>query len=231
MHASLLFAFALAAAPTVQDFVDGAEIGDAEHFVAFDTAGRFRSELIEKAGKTRVTGTWSLKGDTATVKASGCTGPSCKDLKKDFTAKVAVTADRAMVVQSDAPGELLKSGSYYCRLGGCEKRIGVVVEGKDAKPRTLNYLLDYLIDQNRKRDVTVVWIGPTRTADAGKTRLEYCTRQTEIALKGALQVAGDLELLKWVGKLEPTASEEKGCLWDVRLVVADDVAVPAKQRP
>jgi hypothetical protein len=31
------------------------------------------------------------------------------------------------------------------------------------------------------------------------------------------------------GKLAPTASAEKGCLWDVRVFVADDVAPPAKR--
>ena len=231
MHASLLLAIALAA-PSVEEFIDGSEIGNEAHYVAFDSAGKFRSEMIEKAGKTHLTGSWALEGDTATVKATGCTGPSCKDLKKDFTAKVEVTADRAMVVQSTAPGELLRSGSYYCRMGGCEKRIGVVLVGKDAKARTLNYLLDHLIDQNRKRDMTVVWTGPRLTVDAGKTRIEYCTREKDSALKGAQFVAGDLAALKWMGeRLQPAASPDKDCLWDVRVVVADDVAVPAKQRP
>lgn len=235
MNAPFLLAVALAAAPiprpSVQDFVDGAELGNAEHFVAYDSAGKYRSEMIEKKGKTRVTGTWELKDDTVAVKTAGCTGPSCKDLKKDYTAKFQVTAERAMVVRSDAPGALLESGSYYCRLGGCEKRIGVVLVFKDVKPRTKHYLLDYLIDQNRKRDVTVVWLGDRLEGDAGRTRLEYCTRERDLAARGAKAVAEDLAQLKWVGRLEPAASEEKDCLWDVRVVLADDLEVPAKTRP
>ncbi|MGC4122164.1 MAG: hypothetical protein QM765_47810 [Myxococcales bacterium] len=234
MNASHLLAAVLLAAvptPTVTDFVDGAEIGNAEHYVAFDSENRYRSELVEKAGKTHVAGTWTLDGDTISVKATGCTGPACKGLKKDYQAKLQVTAERAMVVKSDAPGAMLESGAYYCRLGGCEKRIGVILQGKAVKPRSLHYLLDFLIDQNRKRDVTVVWLGPKLTVDAGPSRIEYCTRQKEFALKGAKLVAEDLAQLPWIGKLEPKASEEKDCLWDVKVVLADEVAVPAKARP
>lgn len=228
MHLPLIALLALAA-PTVEDFVDGAEIGTAEHSVAFQSEGKYRAETTEKKGKTRLGGAWKLEGDTAAVTVATCGGPGCAELKKDFKATFEVTAERAMTVRSDAPGELLRSGSYYCRMGGCEKRIGVALAGRGAKALTLNYLVDYLIDQNRKRDLTVVWRAPKLTGEAGKTRIEYCTREEALGKKGAKLVAEDLAALPWIGKLEPAASAEKDCLWDVRVFVADDVVPPARR--
>ena len=40
MHIPLLVAVALAS-PTVQDFLDGAEIGTADHYVSLDTSGKY----------------------------------------------------------------------------------------------------------------------------------------------------------------------------------------------
>ena len=143
-----------------------------------------------------------LKDDVVSVKLSSCAGPLCKDLKKDYTARIELAAERALLVESTAPGILFESGSYYCHYQGCEKRLGVMLVAKDAKMRTMNYLVDYLIDQNRPRKVTVVWAGKRLAADAGKTRIEYCSRELEKAKKGAQLVADDLAAIPWIGKLE-----------------------------
>jgi hypothetical protein len=231
MLAATLLALALTADPNLPDFVDALEIGPADHFVAFDSGGKYRAEQLDakRAKLAELRGRWTLKDDTVEVKLIGCTGPSCKDLKKDYRAHLELAADRALLIQSNAPGVLLESGAYYCHYQGCEKRIGVVLASKDAKPRTMNYLLDFLIDQNRPRNSTVVW-WKRQPGDAGKTRIEYCTREAEKAKAGAAQVAADLATLPWIGKLEPAASAEAGCLWDVRVVVADDVVPAAKPR-
>jgi hypothetical protein len=222
----------------VQDFIEGAEVGTAEAYVALESKGRYHAEKVDKSkGNTVLKGTWKMKdgsGEAKTghvdVKVASCTGPACKDLKKDYALDVELQAERAMTVKSTPPDSMFPSGSYYCRYQGCEKRTGVELLSKDAKPRTMNYLLDFMIDQNRKRDVTVVWWGKKLSGDAGKTRIEYCARDGERGKKGAELVAGDLATLPWVGKLEPTESADKECLWDVRVWIADDVAVPEKKR-
>lgn len=233
-------------AVTVQDFIEGAEVGTAEAYVALESKGRYQAEKVDKAaGKTVLKGTWKMKDTGAGLKENGldqklghldvkiasCTGPACKDLKKDYALDVELQAERAMTVKSTPPESMFPSGSYYCRYQGCEKRTGVELLSKDAKPRTMNYLLDFMIDQNRKRDVTVVWWGKKLTSDAGKTRIEYCPRDAERGKKGAELVAADLATLSWVGKLDaPTETADKECLWDVRVYIADDVAVPEKKR-
>jgi len=232
MLVAALAALTLSASPTNADlaeFIDSLEIGPADHFVAFDNGGKYRAEQLDanKGKAAELKGHWSIKDDVVTVKLSACAGPQCKDLKKDYTAKVQLAAERALLIESTAPGVLLESGSYYCHYQGCEKRLGVELSSKDAKSRTMNYLLDALIDQNRSRNTTVVWWGPKMTTDAGKTRIEYCTREADKAKAGAAQVASDLAALPWIGKLDVAPSSEKGCLWDVRVFVADGVTPPA----
>jgi hypothetical protein len=231
MLVQALLALTVCANTPLFDFLDSSEIGPEDHFIAFDCDGKYRAEQLDKKGaKVAVMrGTWALKDDVVSVKVTGCNGTACKELKKDWSARIALTAERAMVVESSAPGVLFESGSYYCHRQGCERRVGVVLLGKGVKPRTLNHLLDYLIDQNRPRNTTVVWVGKKLDGDAGKTRIEYCTREEERARKAAQVVADDLAALPWVGRLEPSASAEKGCLWDVRVFVADDVTPPSKR--
>lgn len=227
------------------DFIEGSEIGTADQFVAFESHGRYHAEKVDKkAGNTTLKGTWSIsepqgkdpstnleqKTGKVTVKVASCKGPNCKALQKDYTADIEQTAERAMVVRASAADAMFASGSYYCHYQGCEKRIGVEMLSKDAKARTMNYLLDFMIDQNRKRDVTVVWWGKKQKTDVGKTRIEWCSRESERAKKGAELVQADLATLPWLGSLEVSESAEKDCLWDVRLYVADDVMPPAKQR-
>lgn len=213
-----------------QEFIEGAEIGTAEQFVAFESHGKYHAERADKkAGTTVVRGTWALKGDTVEVKPGTCKGPACKDLNVPFSADVTVVAERAMTIRAKQGNAPLSSGAYYCRYQGCEKRTGVELLSKGAKAGTMNYLLDSLIDKNRKRDVTVVWWGKKLQDDAGKTRIEYCTRE-ERGKKGAELVAADLAELPWVGTLTPVASAEKDCLWDVRVYIGDETALPAKVR-
>lgn len=216
---------------SVQDFLEGAEIGDANGYVALETGGRYHAEKVDKtAGKTVVKGSWALKGDTFWVKASTCSGPACKDAKKDFQAQVSVVAERAMLVKSTPADSLMPTGSYYCHYQGCEKRYGIELLSKNAKALTMNYLLDFLIDKNRKRDVTVVWWGKKMQVDAGKTRIETCQREPERSAKAAQLVAADLAELAWVGDIETVASAEKDCQFDVRVYVADSTALPVKNR-
>jgi hypothetical protein len=227
-------------AVSVHDFIEGAEVGTADAYVALESKGKYHAEKIDKAaGKTVLKGTWKLADGTGKdegrlakvdVKIASCTGPACKELKKDYALDIELKAERAMTVKSTAPDPMFPSGSYYCRYQGCEKRTGVELLSKDAKPRTMNYLLDLLIDQNRKRDVTVVWWGRKLQTDAGKSRIEYCPRDTERAKKGAELVASDLATLPWIGKLDITETAEKDCLWDVRVYVGDDVLPPEKKR-
>lgn len=230
----------------VQDFLEGAEVGTAEAYVALESKGKYHAEKVDKAaGKTVLKGTWKMKDTGAGLKENGleqktgkvdikiasCAGPACKDLKKDFTLDVELQAERAMTVISTPPDSMFPSGSYYCRYQGCEKRTGVQLLSKDARPRVMNYLLDFMIDQNRKRDVTVVWWGKKLITDAGKTRIEYCPRDLERGKKGAELVASDLATLPWLGKIEaPTETTEKDCAWDVRVYIADDAALPEKKR-
>lgn len=215
----------------VQDFLEGAEIGDANGYVALETGGRYHAEKVDKtAGKTVLKGSWALKGDTFLIKAITCSGPSCKELKKDFQAQVHVVAERAMVVKSTPDDSMLPTGSYYCRFQGCEKRFGIELLSKNAKALTMNYLLDYLIDKNRKRDVTVVWWGKKLQVAAGKTRIETCQREPERSAKAAELVAADLKELPWLGPIEITPSADKNCTFDVRVYVSDETALPAKAR-
>jgi hypothetical protein len=233
-------------AVSVQDFIEGAEVGTADQYVALETHGKYHAEKNgEKGGpKTVLNGTWKMKDlgaglkENSTdqklghvdVKVASCSGPMCKDLKKDYGMDVELTAERAMVIKSIPSDSMMSSGSYYCHYQGCEKRTGVELLSKEAKPKTMNWLVDFNIDKNRKRDVTVVWWGRKLTTDAGKTRIEYCSRDLDRAKKGAELVAGDLAELTWLGKIDaPVESPDKDCLWDVRVYVADDAEAPAKK--
>jgi hypothetical protein len=233
-------------AVTVQDFIEGAEVGTAEAYVALESKGKYHAEKIDKVkGKTVLKGTWKMKDVGAgikegnveqklgkvEVKIGSCTGPACAELKKDYTLDVELLAERAMTVKSTPPDSMFPTGSYYCRYQGCEKRTGVELLAKEAKPRSMNWILDHLIDKNRKRDVTVVWWGKKLQGEAGKTRIEWCSRDGERGKKGAELVAGDLAELAWLGKIEaPVESAEKDCLFDVRVYVADDAVPPEKKR-
>ena len=67
-----------AAAPNPEDLIDGAEIGNAEGFVAFESHGKYHAEKIDKAkGNTVLRGSWVMKGETVEAKPVTCTGPAC----------------------------------------------------------------------------------------------------------------------------------------------------------
>src|SRR5215210_2058414 len=98
-------------AVSVQDFIEGAEVGTAEAYVALESRGRYHAERTDKAkGNTVLKGTWKMKDTGAGIKENGldqklghcdikiasCTGPACKDLKKDYTLDVELQAERAM---------------------------------------------------------------------------------------------------------------------------------------
>jgi hypothetical protein len=230
MLPALLTAF-VAATPATADFIDGAEIGNAEGFVAFESHGKYHAEKIDKAkGNTVLNGTWTMNGDTVEAKPAGCKGPACKELNKPYKAEVTAVAERAMMVKADPPDAMFAGGSYYCHYLGCEKRTGVELLSKGAKAMAVNFLLDTLIDKNRKRDVTVVWWGKKLADNVVKSRIEYCPRESDRAKKGAELVAADLAELPWIGKLEPTETAEKDCLWDVRVFVADSAMPPPRAR-
>jgi hypothetical protein len=123
---------------------------------------------------------------------------------------------------------MLPTGSYYCRFQGCEQRIGIELRSKNAPASAMNYILDFSIDKNRKRDQTVVWWGKKLQTDAGPSRIETCARDPERAKKGAELMQADLAELPWLGKLEIKETEDKDCLWDVRVTVADTVVAPSR---
>lgn len=220
---------ALLAVPPVEDLVDGAEIGNAEGFVAFESHGKYSAERTDKAkGNTTLKGAWVLKEGVVDVTLKSCKGPACKELNQPYKAEVQAVAERALLVKSGSP--MFPTGSYYCHYLGCEKRIGVELLSKNAKAKAVGFILDTLIDKNKGRNTTIVWWGKKLADDVKKSSVEYCTREAERAKKGAAEVAADLAELAWVGKMEPSASLEKDCLWDVRVLLADDLTPPAKTR-
>ena len=219
----------LAAAPAAQDLIDGAEIGSADGYVAFESHGKYSAEKVDKAkGNTVLKGSWTLANDVIEVKIATCKGPACKELNKPYKAEIAAAAERALLIKAIPSEAMLPSGSYYCHYLGCEKRIGVELLSKNAKAKGVNFVLDTLIDVNKGRNVTIVWWGRKLADDVKKGRVEYCPREEDRAKKGAEQVASDLATLPWVGKLDVTASAEKDCLWDVRAFLADDLTPTAK---
>jgi len=225
---SLLVTMAVAGLPAPMDFLDGAELGDANQFVAFRGKGQYEASVGAGASATQVTGTWAIKDDVVEVKATGCKGPACKDLKKDFTAQVDVVGPRAMVVKSTAPAPLFQSGAYYCRSMGCEQRVGVAIISQLPR-RVMNAIEDALIDQNRGRDATVVWIAPRAAQPSDKTRIEVCGRDAARAKKIAELLAADVKkALPWIGEPVLVETPAKDCLWDAQLVVSDAVQLPPK---
>lgn len=223
---SLVTTLALAGLPTPQDFLEGAELGDASQFVALRSKGQYEATV----GATAVTGTWAMKADTLEVKATACKGPACKELKKDFTVQAEVVAARAATLKSTAPAPLLQSGSYYCHYLGCEQRIGVVIVAQQPR-RLLNAVEDALIDQNRGRNATVVWVGPKAAQPSDKTRIEVCGRDPARAKKGAELLKADVkQALPWIGEPVLVDTPATDCLWDVRLVVSDAVQLPPKKK-
>lgn len=231
MLTTALLALSLSQLPSVQDFIDNTEIGDAKQYIGLRSRGVFEGHAVDKAkGDTSVSGTWKLKGDTVEVKATGCKGPGCKDLKKDWTAKVGVAAARAMTVDSSAPAPLFPSGSYYCHYLGCEPRIGVEVISKGANLRALHAVEDALIAKNVGRNTTVVWIGQRPEGETAKSRIETCGRDPEKAKAALETLKGDLASAPWFGEYTVVEAPAKDCLWDVRLFVRDDITPPAKQK-
>ena len=226
-----LLAFSLSQLPTPIDFIDNTEIGDARQYVGLRSRGVYEGHLVDKArGDTVVSGTWKMTGDTIEVKAAGCKGPACKEAKKDYTAKVGVAAARAMTLLSTAPAPFFPSGSYYCHYLGCEPRIGVEVLSKAANLKALHAVEDALIERNKGRNSTVVWIGPRPEADTTKSRIEVCGRDPEKAKTALETLKGDLATIPWLGEYTVVDAPQTDCLWDVRLFVRDDVQPPAKQK-
>src|SRR5215211_2278344 len=185
---------------SVQDQINGAEIGDATQFVSFRTGGSYYAERRERSGRTQAKGTWRVRGERLEVKVTSCRGPSCDALGKPWSADVAIPAERAMTVRSDDAQGALPSGSYYCARGGCEKRIGVELVSHTQRMDVMKRVLEFLIDKNRSRDVTVVWIGQERTSPQQKTQVIWCLREDDRARNGADLVPSDLRELGWVGR-------------------------------
>ena len=227
-----LLALSLSQLPSPMDFIDNTEIGDAKQYIGLRSKGVYEGHLVDKVkGDTSVTGTWKMTGgDTVEVKATGCKGPACKDAKKDYTAKVGVAAARAMTLLSTAPAPFFPSGSYYCHYLGCEPRIGVEILTKGANLKAMHAVEDLLIERNKGRNTTVVWIGARTETDTAKSRIEVCGRDPEKG-KAALELLkGDLATAAWFGEATVVEAPQKDCLWDVRLFVRDDVQPPTKSK-
>lgn len=214
---------------TIQEQLDGTEIGDANQYIAFNSGGGYHAEREGPKGKTTARGTWAVKDDTLEVKIDACKGPACNELGKGYTAKLQLVAERAMTVSSSFNQGPLSSGSYYCRFQGCEKRTGVLLVTHGAKANVMKYLVDFLVDQNRTRDVTVVWWGAKTTAGSPTSQITWCPREEKRGKDGAQLVAKDLALLKWFGKVEPRPESTPDCLYDVKVLVGDDVKLPPKR--
>jgi hypothetical protein len=215
-------------AMSVQDHLEGAEIGDATQFVAFRTGGRYYAERMETRGiRTVARGKWRVEGDRVDVKISSCRGPSCTSLGKPWSARVVVHADRAMTVRSQGSHAPLTSGSYYCKSQGCEKRLGVELVSHARRAGVMDRLLEFLIDKNRTRDVTVVWIGQGQPPPSANTRVIWCGREGDRGKQAAELVMADLAQLGWVDR----PRVERGavdCLYDVRVVVGDAIRAPTE---
>jgi hypothetical protein len=228
---------AVLSALSAQEQLDGAEIGDATHYVAFESGGKYRAETTppKKGQATVAQGTWKVTDSTLEVTISSCKGPACDVYGKSYKAEVAVLSDRAVTMRVTPEDGALKSGSYYCSRGGCEKRLGVSLVTHGAKPLAMRSVLDFLIDKNvprtnadQRADMTVVWWGRRIADKAPQHQLLYCARDPERGKHAAEQVARDLAELPWIGKLEPKPGP-KDCLYDAQLVVADTTEPPARR--
>jgi hypothetical protein len=226
-----LLTLTLTQLPTPNDFLDNAEIGDAQQYMQLRSRGAYEAQLVDKTkGNTVVTGTWKINKDTLEVKAAACRGPSCKDAKKDYTARVSVVAARAMFIDSTAPKPFFQSGSYYCHYLGCEPRIGVEILSNAAGLGAMHAIEDHLIGHNRGRNSTVVWIGPRPEGETRKSRIEVCGRDPEKAKAGLETLKADLSDAAWFGEYTVVEAPQKDCFWDVRLYVRDDVTPPVKSK-
>lgn len=215
---------------SVQEQLDGTEIGDETQYIAFNSGGAYVAEHEDKkAGKTHAKGSWAVKDDRLEVKIASCKGPRCGSLGKSYTADISIVAERALLVKSSLQDGPLSSGSYYCRFQGCEKRTGVQMVTHGARANAMKYLVDFLIDKNRTRDVTVVWWGKKLSETQPASSITYCPRDLKRAKAGAEQLAKDLGELPWFGKVTPKPATETDCLWDVKVVVGDAVALPPRR--
>jgi len=226
-----LTTLALSQLPTVNDFLDNAEIGDAQQYIHLRSRGQYESQIVDKTkGNTVVNGTWKIVGDKLEVKATSCRGPQCKDAKKDYTATATVAAARAMTIDSTAPRPFFPSGAYYCHYLGCESRVGIEILSKGANLKAMHAVEDHLIGKNRGRNSTVVWIGARPEGDTSKSRVEVCGRDAEKAKAGLAELKADLGEAAWFGEYTVVEAPVTGCLWDVRLYVRDDIAPPLKNK-
>jgi hypothetical protein len=221
---------ALVLTTSVEDQLEGAEIGDANQYLTFGSGGKYSVEISDKkAGTTKAKGTWTVAGESVEVKYASCAGPACKELGPGYKADIGVVSDRAMTVKS--PDRVFSTGSYYCHYQGCEKRIGVLVQGHGARPLSLKYVVDFLIDKNRGVNLTVVWQGKHVDDKAPATTVTWCQRDEARSKPGAEAVAKYLaELGSWLGKVEAKAAGDKECLWDVRVLFGDEAMPPATKR-
>ncbi|MHB8878560.1 MAG: hypothetical protein ACYC8T_33090 [Myxococcaceae bacterium] len=251
---SLLLSLVLAF--SVQQQLEGAEVADGPLHLTFNPGGKYSAVKHDKgAGNSTAEGTWVVSGDALEVKVAECKGPACKEVGAPYKAEVTLVAERAMTVRTTPPEAPLASGSYYCRYQGCSRRYGVMVTTHGAKPLAVRYLVDFLIEKNRARDAKThseralagsAWVEPTdgdkpseQTAvwEAAEqlgekqsgSSLTWCKRSEARGKKAAEQVAKDIRELPWMGQLTPTVSSDASCLWDVRLVVGDDVKVPPRK--
>src|SRR5690349_16296950 len=87
---------------SVQEMIDGSEIGDAQQYIAFESGGKYRAEVeAGKGQKTVANGKWAVNGTTLEVKIDNCKGPACStSVGKGYTADLALVAERAMTVKS-----------------------------------------------------------------------------------------------------------------------------------
>lgn len=211
---------------SVQDHLEGAEIGDATQFVAFKTGGRYYAERAEPSGRTVARGSWRIEGDRVDVKVKSCSGPSCGILGAPWSAQVEVHSEGAMTVRAESPSSPLTSGSYYCKMQGCEKRIGVELVAPGARADVLKALLAFLVEKNEARDAAVVWARAARVGPQPTTHVLWCGREGERAREGAAMVRDDLIELGWVDAPRVSAGPAD-CLYDVRVVIGDGVRPPS----
>lgn len=225
-----LLVLSLCQLPSPLDFIDNTEIGDAKQYIGLRSRGVYEGHLVDKAkGDTVVSGTWKMTGgDTVEVKATACKGPGCKDAKKDYTAKVGVAAARAMTLLSTAPAPFFPSGSYYCHYLGCEPRIGVELVTKAGNLKGMHAVEDALIERNKGRNSTVVWIGQRVESDTPKSRIQMCGRDAEKGKAAVELLKADVASVPWLGEVTVDETPAKDCLWDARLYVRDDIQPPPR---
>ncbi|MGA9524829.1 MAG: hypothetical protein WBV82_25445 [Myxococcaceae bacterium] len=206
---------------SVQEHLEGAEIGDAVWAVSFRTGGRYRAEHSAEKGSTVARGTWRIRGDHLEVKVASCKGVECERVGKGYLATVALPAENAMTVRSEPSDALLPSGSYYCVAQGCEKRLGIEVTGA-ASPEFKASVLALLTERDATREKTVAWVDAKDARRETRTRIEICRREPERGRAAAELVVGDLASFHGLQRIAVEAGPTD-CLYDVRLVLGSDV--------